>query len=800
VNIILKRDFEGVEIGANYGESAEGDAGRQNYEITLGSNLEDGRGNIAVSFGYTKVDPLTQDQRPIGKFSLSSTTGAVQGSNTATPVVFGSPGLIGQIDPTSGAIVPLIGGIAPIPYNFQPQNYYQTGLDRYQATALGHYAVTDRLEAYSNVMYARSDVASQIAASGSFLNNYAVPIGNPFIPAAARTQICTWAAIPAANCVAGNPQEVTMALGRRFEELGPRIQRFENSAFQLTMGLRGDISEHWSFDTYWSYGEGEQTRTRDNWGSLSRLQQALRATNPNTCTVTTNGCVPFNIFGNLGSITPQILNFVNLDALTRTNTDQKVFEGFVSGDLGDFKLPWTSDPIGIAAGVETRNVGAGNFSDGSSQLQGEVLGTGAPTPDRTGTLKLDEIFAEIMVPLVSDKTLLRDLTLEAGIRSTDFEVTGGNSQSFESYKFGGEWSPFEPVRFRFMRQRATRAPNINELFQPVVSGLQNLAVDPCGGAAINQGQANTAGTISNLCLLTGVPFGAIGSLPQPSAGQINVRTGGNPALGPEEADTETIGFVLQPLENLTISVDYYDIEINAAISQPTSSDVLTDCYSTARNPGFVFNAACAQVLRDPINGTFNGATAPGVVLPLSNVGFYATDGYDLGATYRLGLDNAGDLTFTLNANFVESWKFQATQNSVLRDCLGFYSVACDNATTLISGPRPETMFTQTTRWVSGNFDLALTWRNIASLIEEPGGTNFLAAFAAIPEYDYFDLGFGWNATEKLRLNFSVLNLTDEDAPNVGQTIGGTGNNSGNSYPQSYDTIGQYMTLGIDMRF
>ena len=191
-----------------------------------------------------------------------------------------------------------------------------------------------------------------------------------------------------------------------------------------------------------------------------------------------------------------------------------------------------------------------------------------------------------------------------------------------------------------------------------------------------------------------------------------------------------------------------------------------------------------------------------VVLPLSNVGYYATDGYDLGATYRLAFDNAslGDLTFALNATFTQNWKFQATQNSVLRDCLGFYSVACDTATTLTSGPRPESMYTLTTRWVFSNFDLGLTWRNIAELVEEPGGATFLPAFMTIPSYDYVDLGFGWDATQKVRLSLTVLNATDEDAPNVGQTIGGTGNNSGNTYPQSYDAIGRFMTLGVDMRF
>jgi outer membrane receptor protein involved in Fe transport len=800
VNVITRRDFEGVELHATYGQALDqSDATRQTYDVTLGSNLADGRGNVAVSLAYTQVDPLRQDARDLGMFSLSSTTGAVQGSGTATPVVINNL-VPGQIDTATGAIVPIYNT-----YNFQPQNYYQTALDRYQATALGHYNVTDRLEVYANLMYSRSDVASQIAASGSFLNNYAVPIGNPFLPDAARQQICTAAAIAPANCVLGNATEVTLSLGRRFEELGPRRQSFENNAFQLTTGVRGDISENWAWDVYWSYGEGEQTRTRDDWGSLSRLQQALRATNPNTCTNTANGCVPFNIFGPLGSITQPMLNFVNLDAITRTNVDQMVVEGFVSGDLGDFGIPWASEPIGIAAGAEHRSMSAANKSDGSSQIQGEVLGTGAPTPDRAGTVNLDELFAEIVLPILNDKPLAQALSLEAGIRRTDFSVSGGGgSKEYDSYKVGAQWTPVEQLRVRAMQQRATRSPNINELFEPIVSGLSNLAVDPCQLALINQAEANTAGTLSNLCRLTGVPLAAIGALPPPSAGQINVRTGGNPALGPEEADTGTYGVVWTPnfAENLVITVDYYKIEVSNAVSSPTATDVLTDCYSTARNPTLVMNAACGQVLRDAVTGTFNGATAPGVVRPLSNVGYYETDGYDLGVTYRFAFDNAslGDLAFTLNANFVESWLFQSTPSAVLRDCLGYYSVACDTATNLTSGPRPEMTWTQTTRWAFGDFDVALTWRHISSLEEEPGGSTFLPAFMTIPEYDYFDIGAGWNATDNLRVNLSILNATDDLAPNVGQTIGGTSNNSGNTYPQSYDMIGRFLALGVEMRF
>ncbi len=291
--------------------------------------------------------------------------------------------------------------------------------------------------------------------------------------------------------------------------------------------------------------------------------------------------------------------------------------------------------------------------------------------------------------------------MEAGVRTTYFSVSGGgSSKEYESYKFGAEWAPIEQLRVRAMRQRATRSPNINELFEPIVSGLSNLAVDPCQQALINQGQASTAGTLSNLCLLTGVPLAAIGALSLRRPGRSTCVPAVIRQLGPEKADTETYGFVWTPnfADNLSITLDYYKIEISDAVSSPTATDVLTDCYATTRNPTLAMNAACGQVLRDPVTGTFNGATAPGVVRPLSNVGYYETDGYDLGVTYRFVFDNAslGDLGFTFHANFVESWLFQSTPNAVVRDCLGYYSVACDTATSLTSGPRPESTWMQTT--------------------------------------------------------------------------------------------------------
>lgn len=135
------------------------------------------------------------------------------------------------------------------------------------------------------------------------------------------------------------------------------------------------------------------------------------------------------------------------------------------------------------------------------------------------------------------------MSLEGGYRYSDFSTTSNTGDKYGSFKYGLNWAPIESLRFRGMFQRANRAPGIGELFAPQVTGLGNLDTDPCAGAAISAAQANTPGTLSNLCVQTGVPAGSAGLVAQPNAGQVNVLTGGNPLLTPEQADTQAIGLV-----------------------------------------------------------------------------------------------------------------------------------------------------------------------------------------------------------------------------------------------------------------
>ena len=808
VNFNLKKNFSGLDASTSYGgTTSDHDAKKKRTDITFGANLDDGRGNVVLSIGKTNVDPLAQGARSYGVTSLSSTTGKPSGSGTTIPSAFQvtpGPGVTKgtlngswQIDPSTGALVQPVQS-----YNTNPLNYYQTGLDRTQATSLGNYKINDNFEAYSEVFYTSSKVASTLAESGTFLNSFNVPIGNPYIPDAARQQICAQRGIPAANCVVGDPTNVPMTIGRRFVELGPRINSFDNRTLQYTLGLKGDVAWDWTYDANWTRGTADQVQGRINWGSFAKVQQALNALNKTTCVANTNGCVPLNVFGAAGSITPDQLAFINSSSLQTQHVQQDVASISFSGDFGNkFVSPWAGQPIPMSITAEERKVQAGTQSDAASQIQGEVLGSGAPTPDRTGHFRLRELAIESQIPLIKDKPFLRALNADVGYRETEFKSGDQASQSYGSWKVGGEWEPVKSFRVRAMIQKATRAPNVNELFAPQVTNLSNLATDPCQGTLVNQADANKAGTLSNLCRLTGVPTSVIGSLSAPSAGQINNLTGGNPALGPESAKTKTIGFVWEPLPKLAVTLDYYKISITDAVSSLSTSDVLDGCYKN--NPSFELNSYCAIVGRDPATGTFNGVGSKGVQTPLSNSGNQSTSGFDLGVAYKLqakqlNLDpKYGNFDLSWNYTQVQSFLFQGTPTSLNRDCLGFYSVACGN---VANAPVYKRKFNQRTTWNVGDFAVGYNWRYVSAVDVEPLAGTFLPAYSHIPAYNYIDLSGVYNYSKNLRFNVSINNAGNKKPPIVGGTIGTTTMDSGNTFPQSYDAIGRFITFGVNAKF
>ncbi|ARU15272.1 hypothetical protein A9D14_02595 [Croceicoccus marinus] len=779
VNFVTKRDFEGANVTTSIGLNEDGDGKRFRTDVTLGANLDDGRGNAVLNVGYQTIDPVLQGDRDVSRQTLF-VGGQELGSGTAVPTRLNGD----QYDPETGSLVPYYSS-----FNFAPFNYFQTPMERFNVYGQANYEVADSIELYAKGMFTKSTVSLALAPSGMFGDTWQLPLNNAFLTPAIQAQLCADNEIADCAGAIASGTEVATTINRRFVEMGPRETDYVTNQFQIWAGARGALTELLDWDLYGTYGESDRTETNVNWGLKSRVQQALRTTDAETCLDDSNGCYPINLFGDGQSIDPQSIAFFNAPAIGTTKTTLSVVSGNISGDLTPEGFLFAQTPIGVAVGSEYRRYRAAQQSDAASATQDEVLGTGAPAPSFSGEYDVWEVFGEAIVPLVEDVPFIYNLSAEVGARYSEYS----NAGSTFTWKAGGNWEVAPGYKIRGIYQRSERAPNIGELFDPVTTGLSNLAFDPCQGA-------NPVGnaTLTNICISQGAPAGQIGQIPEPNAGQINATSGGNPDLETEKADSWTLGAVLTPLSvpGLSLTVDYYNIKVTDAITTPTPGDILDPCYED-------FNEdACALIVRNPLNGSLNGGgDTPGLLLNLTNQGTIKTSGVDARLTYALPT-GFGGVNFDVTGNWTKEYYFKASPTSDALICSGEYGVDCDP-------PQPE--FSFNTRvgldfGTAGEFSVLWTWMD-ALKYEELNDEGFVLEDSGIlPEYteigarSYFDATYRNQITDNLRMTFSVFNLLDKKAPIVSSYIGSTAYNSGNTYPSNYDVLGRRFMLTADLSF
>ena len=853
INFITRSDFSGMELNASEQITERGDGETTRIDLTVGANFDDGRGNAVISVGYQNADPVYQGARNFSLNNYTSTSGAIGGSGTTVPSRFtlgglgtGANRLSGnrQIDPNTGATVTPV-----VPFNFNPFNIFQTPFERFNIYGAGHYEIADNIEVYTRGLFSKNTVSTIIAPSGIFGSVLAVPVSNPYLPAAARTQFCNnnatftaqgvqVAQLTAAQCAAAaaatsitdpNFRYFNVATNRRTTEVGPRLSDYTTTIFDYRAGLKIGITESLNLDINGAYGESQNTQTIRNYVLTSRARSAAFATNTATCLggapqgadiTAGTGCVPINLFGPAGSITPDQVSYLTANSTSTNNTSLAQARALLSGDVG-FTSPWASEGVGFALGGEYRKYTAGQESDSLSQTAGELGGAGGAAPTFFGSYDVWEGYGEVIVPVIADRPFFESLTLEGGARYSSYKVDAAGSPSYDTwtYKGGGSWEPFGGLKVRGNYQRAVRAPNIGELFAPVSTALTNLSYDACAGA----GPVNNA-NLRAVCLAQGAPAASIGSIQVPTAAQANFTGGGNINLRPEKSDSYTIGVVLQPdfVPGLSITVDYYNIKIKDAISQPTAGDAYNLCFGNAAGAGITAASAadpnCTAIRRNPATGALDGdpATTQGLLIVASNLGTIKTDGIDLGVNYRRDLGFA-KLNLSFQGNWTNQSYFQATPVSTVRECVGLYGQNCGSPGS--AGPsssagslQPEFTWNQRTTLTFGATDVSLLWRHIDNMRVEPGVTTFAGTltagalagrtvdFGRIPSFDYFDLSARVGVNDNFDMTVTVANLLDKQPPVVGGTIGSTSFNSGNTYPSTYDALGRRFLIGARVKF
>jgi outer membrane receptor protein involved in Fe transport len=467
------------------------------------------------------------------------------------------------------------------------------------------------------------------------------------------------------------------------------------------------------------------------------------------------------------------LAYIQVPGLQQGKIEQEIYTGSVTGDLGAYGIqsPFATESIKVAFGVEGRRDSLQNVTDDPTS-QDLLSGAGGATIGLSGHTKVLDLFTEVRAPLVQNAPFADQLGLELAYRNSDYDPI-----KTDTYKIGMDWAPVQDVRFRASYQRAIRAPNVVELFTAQGFNLFDLTGDPCG-----RDLAGTAGGASDAaCLASGVPANLLHSpsLDSP-AGQYNFLQGGNLELQPETSDTYTYGVIFQPsfLSNLAISIDYFDIQIDDTISTFGSENTLNACYF--QNDA----AACSRIHRDAAGNLWRGA---GHIEDLNiNIGSLQTKGVDLNLSYSgVEIGSLGGLSFNLVGTYLDTLVTEPGPGIDPVECKGKFSGATCGT------PKPEWRHHFRVGWETPwNVDMSLTWRYFGT------ATNIAPNTVANIDYKlgsqtYFDLAANWAVTEKASVLLGINNLLDRDPP-LSSAVGTTGN--GNTYPQSYDSLGRWMFL------
>ena len=662
-------------------------------------------------------------------------------------------------------------------FNFAPPSYYQRPDERVTLGALGHYELSEHADVYTQLMFMDNRTVAQFAPAGMFFDSgISVPCSNTLLSAQQfATMGCT------------SPDDVIgVYIGRRNVEGGPRAGDLRHTTYRGVFGLRGDINEAWRYDVSGQYAEVDMRNRNINYTDTGKMQLALNVDTNGECESVNDGsdpnCVPWNIFQS-GGVTQEQTDYFAQQYFERGATDQRLATGYVQGSLGEYgvKLPWAESGIDVVLGSEWREENLEYIPDDLAQA-GVVGGLSAPLVPVEGGYEVTEVFVEASVPIVEEKTGAKSITLDLGYRYSDYDT----DIETDTWKTALSWAINDSFRLRGSFQRAVRAPNIVDLFQPQAGGLFDMATDPCANVNPVTGLSGQGYTFEE-CARSGVSqavWDAGGPASSP-AQQYNALFGGNTELDPEESDAVSYGIVFTPtfVNGLQVSIDYYDIDVQDAIT-------FIDPQTTLQQLCIEQNINCDQVHRGTGDTLWLGtSTATNGINALSqNIGFFRVKGYDMEATYTVEIGRGGSLQFSDRLGIVDSWEQEEYPGAGIVKCEGTYGGSCNL-------PTVETRNNFSTTWITPwDVTLNLTWRFLDSV--EPIEPD--PQLVSIPSQDYFDLAGTWNIADFVSLHFGISNLLDEEPPIVSNGV--TARVNGNVYSGVYDHLGMYWFMGAKLQF
>lgn len=760
VNFILDKDFTGLETDVQLGTSAEGDNDQYEVSVAAGTPLASDRAHILVSAEYSDVDgvffnprdwhngwnilrnPNYTESNGRPEFLLlpfvgvsNATPGALITSGPLQGTQFGPGGEVRQFQYgrlISGPV--MVGGDWRIS-EMASHTDIAAAVQRQSVFTRASFDLTDDIELFTQIAYGKSETESHCCFHFD-LGNLTIQRDNAFLPAEIGAQMDALGL-------------TSFSAGSWNRDLGPITSFAERETTTYLLGAEGALEmagTTWIWEVYAQAG----TSNRHNKIPLrvnANFQNAIDAVRTaggeivcrSTITNPNNGCVPYNVLGTNVNSAEAIDYVMGLDTF-----EQEITQDVAAASLSGDPFSTWAGPVSLAGGVEYREEAVDSQSNPIALDNGFFA---ANFKETRGSYDVLEGFLETVVPLAAEEPWAHGLDLNAAVRWTDYSITG----QVTTWKVGGTYSPTPDLTFRVTRSRDFRAPNLQELFAP---GIVNTRIvrDPF--------RNNETATIL-----------------RPVTGNVN--------LDPEEGDTTGFGIIYEPsvVPGLSMSVDYYQIEIANAIGTVGEQEILDRCFDGEET-------FCTTIVRDSEGQLISVASAP------FNFVKETAEGLDIEASYPVSL---GDGELTLRALATHVLTRETDEGEQTNDLAGANT-----------GSAPDWRFLGIVGYERGPLDLTIIGRGVSDGVLS---NSFIVCTTGCPvsttahptiNYNkvegafYLDLSVAYrllNFDQDVELFLKVNNLADVEPP-VAPDFGTNQPLEVASNPSLYDTIGRMYRAGV----
>jgi iron complex outermembrane receptor protein len=707
INFITRKDFQGgtVTLGADSPQRSGGMSHNANIGFGIGDLGKDGW-NVFAVLDHQKQHAINGTQRPFNKRYPGGISSSTSPANYFQDDKTGNPAAPGC---TATNLIQAAGGtgckITTSPFvDYVPKSERTTGLIK------GTLKLSENHELGIEYLATQSTVSTQVAPVpyGGLIQNRLRPDGSPnlFYPgnsSAFSPNIALSSTFDDGSGGAGSQPGFVHVKWRDLPH-GQRKGETVNTQQRLVTSLTGVLGA-WDYGAAVTYNEN---KVKDNLASGYSDGDII-------ATGVLNGVI--NPFGAQNAAGTALLNSAALSGNVQNAKGTTTgIDAHASREVGDWL--GAGRPAALAIGGQMSHEkfeNAANFDLASKVIASFGLD---PNSFNQGSRNVSAVYAELNVPII------RNLDVTAALRYDQYSDFGSTTNPKVSFRY----QPTKQVLLRGSYSTGFRAPSLYE---------------------VNASQSYTNTTIQN------DPVNCPGGNPvagKPSAAncdqQFQSLTGGNKQLSPETSKNATFGIVFEPVNNLTLSADFWAIKLKHAIGVLNQDDVFAD-------PGTypVYHRTAAGNLATDGSQCPNPLTCGYVDLRTQNLGGTNTNGIDLSANYKLRTGSFGSYAFVLNSTYVNKYEYQNSGGGAWQQKAGIYSG---------TGPIFRWQNNAALNWTGGQFGAGLAAHYKTGYVDQQP-TNQVASYTTIDSY------VSWAMPKALALTFGIRNMFDRNPPLSFQT-------------------------------